>query len=171
MKRAGKLPGRRDILFAGWSGEELGLIGSSHFVKQLQEAAGGHPHAPATIYPGIAACLNMDMIGRLRDKVVLQGVGSSALWDSEIERRNAPVGLSITLQQDGNLPTDAAVFYRAGVPILSAFTGSHEEYHTPRDTPDTLNYEGAAQVARFMGLVARSLSLHPDAPDLSLIHI
>ena len=165
MKRAGKLPGRRDILFAGWSGEELGLIGSSHFVKQLQEAAGGHPHAPATIYPGIAACLNMDMIGRLRDKVVLQGVGSSALWDSEIERRNAPVGLSITLQQDGNLPTDAAVFYRAGVPILSAFTGSHEEYHTPRDTPDTLNYEGAAQVARFMGLVARSLSLHPDAPD------
>ena len=165
MKRAGKLPGRRDILFAGWSGEELGLIGSSHFVKQLQEAAGGHPHAPATIYPGIAACLNMDMIGRLRDKVVLQGVGSSALWDSEIERRNAPVGLSITLQQDGNLPTDAAVFYRAGVPILSAFTGSHEEYHTPRDTPDTLNYEGAAQVARFMGLVARSLSLQPDAPD------
>ncbi len=165
MNKAGKLAGKRDIIFAAWSGEELGLIGSSHFIKQLQEAAGGHPHAPATLYPSIAAALNMDMIGRLRDKVVLQGVGSSTQWTSEIERRNAPVGLSITLQKDGNLPTDAAVFYRAGIPILSAFTGSHEEYHTPRDTPDTLNYEGAAQVAQFMGLVARSLAMQDDAPD------
>jgi S1-C subfamily serine protease len=52
-----------------------------------------------------------------------------------------------------------------GVPILSAFTGAHSEYHTPRDTPDTLNYDGAAQVARFMGLVARGLAASESPPD------
>ena len=50
---------------------------------------------------------------------------------------------AITLQEDSYIPTDASVFFTKGVPIISAFTGSHSEYHTPRDTPDTLNYEGA----------------------------
>jgi hypothetical protein len=48
----------------------------------------------------------------------------------------APVGLAVTLQEDSYLPTDASSFYVRGVPILSAFTGSHSEYHTPRDTPE-----------------------------------
>ena len=91
--------------------------------------------------------------------------GSSSIWKGEIERRNAPVGLPITLQNDSYLPTDASSFYMYGVPILSAFTGSHGEYHSPRDTPDRLNYEGAAKVARLMGLVTRSLALRKEAPD------
>ena len=107
----------------------------------------------------------MDMVGRLDKNLVLQGVGSSNMWRSEIERRNAPVGLPIVLQEDSYLPTDANSFYVNGVPILSAFTGSHSEYHTPRDTPDTLNYDGAAKVAHFMGLVARSLARRQDVPD------
>ena len=97
----------------------------------------------------------MDMVGRLDKHLILQGVGSSNFWRGEIERRNAPVGLPLTLQDDSYLPTDASSFYMHGVPILSAFTGAHSEYHTPRDTPDRLNYDGAAQVARFMGLVAQ----------------
>ena len=63
------------------------------------------------------------------------------------------------------MPTDASSFYMRGVPILSAFTGAHREYHTPRDTPDTLNYDGAAQVARFMGLVAAGLAANETPPD------
>ena len=51
------------------------------------------------------------------------------------------------------LPTDASTFFMRGVPILSAFTGSHTDYHTPRDTPDKLNYEAAAKIAR--GSMAR----------------
>ena len=214
LKRRGKLKLRRDILFAAWSGEELGLLGSDHFVKSFQShahpgqhshSAGGHAahgeaklshagaahaasspggaahassssdhaslppatsHQPkASLYPSIAACLNMDMVGRLTKNLVLQGVGSSSVWRSEIERRNAPVGLSITLREDSYLPTDAKTFYSYGVPILSAFTGSHSEYHTPRDTPDTLNYEGTAQVARLMALITRSIAMRESAPD------
>jgi C-terminal processing protease CtpA/Prc len=106
----------------------------------------------------------MDMIGRLREKLVLQGIGSSPLWPQEIERRNAVVGLDLVLQNDSYLPTDASTFFMKGVPILSAFTGQHSEYHTPRDTPDLLNYDGAAQTAKLMGLVARSLASSEELP-------
>jgi Tol biopolymer transport system component len=165
---------RRDLVFAAWSGEELGLLGSDHFVKALSaghhaENAGNEAHQRTnhsqSIYPSIAAYLNMDMVGRLDKNLILQGIGSSNQWRSEIERRNVPVGLPLTLQDDSYLPTDASSFYLAGVPILSAFTGAHSEYHTPRDTPEKLNYDGAAQIARFMGLVAQGLAASESPPD------
>ena len=42
--------------------------------------------------------------------------------------------------------------------ILSAFTGSHGDYHTPRDTPDKLDYEAAAKVAKLLALIVRSVA-------------
>ena len=116
------------------------------------------------LYPAVIACFNLDMVGRLRDNLVLQGIGSSSLWAKEIERRNAVVGMSLSLQNDSYLPTDASTFFLDGVPILSAFTGSHSEYHTPRDVPELLNYEGAAQTAKLMGLIARSVATTVEPP-------
>jgi Peptidase family M28/PDZ domain len=116
------------------------------------------------LYPQIAAYLNMDMVGRLREKLILQGLGSSPYWTETIERRNAVVKLSLTLQQDCHLPTDATSFFLKGVPILAAFTGSHDEYHTPRDLPQLLNYDGASQVAKLMSLITRDLVLADEAP-------
>ena len=157
-KASGRFRPVRDILFAAWSGEELGALGSSHFVRAF--GAGGE-----SLRPGIAAYLNMDMIGRLGDRLTLHGVGSSRLWPREIERRNAPVGLAIAVSDDNYPATDALPFYLGGVPILSAFSGVHGDYHSPRDTPDKLNYEGTKRIARFMALVARSLALAETAPD------
>lgn len=159
-KAAGRFAPKRDIIFGLWSGEELGLLGSDHFVKTLTKKP---VHEP--IRPEISAYLNMDMIGRMGEKVVLQGVGSSSIWPGEIERRNVPVGLSVAPRNESYLPTDATSFYLRGVPFLNAFTGAHEDYHSPRDTADKVNYEGAAKIARFMGLVARALALRDEAPD------
>ena len=64
------------------------------------------------------------------------------------------VMLSTFLRELFNLPTG-----------LSAFTGSHSEYHTPRDTPDRINYEGTARIARFMALAARNLLVAEDVPE------
>ncbi len=162
LQKAGKFDGKRDILFAAWSGEELGLLGSSHFVESYADE---HLPKGSELYPSIAAYLNLDMVGRFEKRLVLQGAGSSSVWAGEIERRNAPVGLPITTQNDSYLPTDASAFFIKGVPILAAFTGSHSEYHTPRDTPEKLNYEDAARIARLIGLVARSLSSATEPPD------
>ena len=161
QQRRGKFQPVHDILFAAWSGEELGMLGSTHFVRAL--GAGGD--RPTSLRPGVIAYLNMDMIGRLDTSVALQGLGSSSVWRGEIERRNAPIGLAITPVTSSYLPTDATVFYLRGVPILNAFTGAHPDYHTPRDTADKLNYSGAAKIARLMGLLTRAMALRAEPPD------
>jgi hypothetical protein len=112
-----------------------------------------------------AANLNMDMVGRLEKSLVLQGVGSSSIWPGIIEQRNAPLGLPITTQSDAYLPTDATSFYLREVPILNAFTGAHEDYHTPGDTADKINYPGTEKVTKFMSLVARGLASSEEVPD------
>ncbi len=186
---SGKLNMKRDVLIAAWSGEELGLRGSQAFADDFAELYAGrqpvNPHATitegasgddaaaahaahssaASLYPQVAACLNLDMVGRLREQLILQGLGSSPYWAGAIERRNAVVKLALTLQSDCHLPTDASTFFLHGVPILSAFTGSHSEYHTPRDTPELLNYEGAAQISRLMALITRDLVQADTAPE------
>ncbi len=193
QKADGKMDPVRDVMFAAWSGEELGLIGSSWFVKQAGHGAETpNPHASATAGAGanphavdqkakpanphalpredgglsdhFAAYLNMDMIGRLDEKVMLQGIGSSDYWTGAIERRNAPIGLPIQPQKDVYLPTDATTFYLRQVPILSAFTGAHEDYHTPRDTADKVNWEGTRDIAKLMTLIARGLATEEDEP-------
>lgn len=162
MRERGKLDLQRDIVFAAWSGEEIGLLGSSHFVRKLAKDTMGDESASLGLL--ISSYLNMDMIGRLNEKLVLQGIGSSDYWKSAIEQRNAPIGLPINAQNDTYLPTDATNFYLRKVPILSAFTGAHEDYHTPRDTPDKINYEGARDIAKLMGLIARGLAIDSNAP-------
>ena len=173
QKRNGKLPVGRDLICAGWSGEELGLHGSNHFVERYlkehgQEIAVEGGGTRQSIQNQIAAYLNMDMVGRFDGKLVMQGLGSSDWWAPAIEKRNIAVGLTLQTQQDTNLPTDASEFYRAGVPILAAFTGSHQDYHTPRDTPDKLNYDKAAEIAKLMGLMTRSLMIEDAVPEYKI---
>src|SRR5207248_8498202 len=72
LRARGQLTGQRDVLFAAWSGEELGLLGSSYFVRTFRP----NGQTLATLTPSIAAYLNFDMIGRLTTHVYLQGVGS-----------------------------------------------------------------------------------------------
>jgi Tol biopolymer transport system component len=136
---------QRGVIFAFWAGEEIGLIGSSHFAE-----------APPMPLENIAAYLNFDMVGRLREnRLYLQGIGSSSDWTRSIEKRNVPAGFNLVLQEDPFLPTDTTTFYPKGIPVLAFFTGSHEEYHRPADRPETLNYEGIERIARF----ARGITL------------
>ena len=160
VKRAGRLPMQRDAIFGLWSGEELGLLGSAHFAEQY-DLDGDSTNLEAEL----AAALNLDMVGRLTDRLVLQGVGSSTDWRSEVERANVRVGLPIVTQNDSYLPTDATSFYLKKVPILSAFTGLHGEYHTPRDTPNLLNYEGMEKVGALMSRIMQSLVARAEPLD------
>jgi len=162
QRSAGKLDLKRDVVFAAWSGEEMGLLGSATYLRDIATAKGD---ADADLADVFSANLNLDMIGRLKEKLVLQAVGSSSIWRGEIERRNAPVGLPLTLQSDSHLPTDASSFYTRGIPVLAAFTGAHEDYHSPRDTSDKVNYEGAERISKLMGLIARSLAISDKEPD------
>jgi len=161
QKKEGKLPLKRNILFAFWSGEELGLLGSSHFTSALATSIGNQ----ADISSRVAAYINLDMVGRFQEKLIVQGIGSSSVWPSEIEKRNAPIGLPLVTQNDSYLPTDSTSFYLKHVPVLSAFTGTHGEYHSPRDRPETLDYDDMQKIARLMALIGRGLAISADEPD------
>ena len=154
LKNKGKFTPKRDVIFAFWSGEEMGLLGSKSFVKMFGQDDLSHI---------FMANLNMDMVGRLHNALILQGTGSSKQWQQIIEQRNAPVRLNIVTQADTQLPTDTSSFYQHHVPILSAFTGNHEQYHSPRDTADLLNYQGIAKIAKLMALITRGLALQEQA--------
>ncbi|MEE9391689.1 MAG: M28 family peptidase [Planctomycetota bacterium] len=157
LKRRGKLKLNRPVVFAAWSGEELGVLGSTHFCRNLSKTK------PLNTY--FACYINLDMVGRLEKSLILSGVGSSSVWSGAVERRNIPVGLPISLVADCNLPTDTQPFYLGGVPILSAFTGAHLDYHRPTDTPDKLNYEGMRDIAKLLGLLTRGMAMRAEAPD------
>lgn len=122
---------QKTLYFAVWSGEELGNLGSSHFVKTNKN---------------FSAYINMDMIGRLRDRLLVQGLGSGNTWTAMMEEVGVRTAVPMTAQEDPHLPTDALALYMAGVPVLNFFTGSHGEYHSPRDTADLINYEGVVRV-------------------------
>jgi Tol biopolymer transport system component len=144
----------RGIIFAAWSGEEIGLIGSAWFAE--------HPLVPLT---NVAAYINFDMVGRLREnKLTLQGLGSSPDWTKLIEKRNVAAGFDLSLQEDPYLPTDTTTLYPKGIPVLEFFTGSHDDYHRPTDEAGTLNYDGTARVARFARGLLADLEHAPRLP-------
>jgi Tol biopolymer transport system component len=145
----------RGIIFAFWSGEELGLIGSTHFAEK-----------PVVPLASVVAYVNFDMVGRLRDnKLTLQGVGSSSSWKRLIEKRNVAAGFSLVLQDDPYLPTDTTPFYPKNVPVLAFFTGSHEQYHRPADDTATLNYDGLERVTKFARALVIDLVKEASRPD------
>ncbi len=151
--------GRRGIIFALWSGEEMGLLGSAAF--------GEKPPVPLE---KIAAYVNFDMVGRLRDdKLTLQGIGSSKLWRRLIEKRNVAAGFNLVLQDDPYLPTDTTSFYPKHVPVLNFFTGSHEDYHRPTDTADKLNVDGMERIAKFAQQIVLDLTTATDRPDFARV--
>jgi Tol biopolymer transport system component len=154
----GTLDTRRDILFAAWSGSELGRLGSRHFIEELAKEEEKPPGKPV-------AYLDLDTVGRSAQRVSLHGVDSSSIWPRQIEKHNLPIGLSIHTHDDGHPPTDADPFDLEGVPTLSASTGGHGDTHTPRHVPEELDYEGLRDVARLMGAIVRSLAAREQAPD------
>lgn len=120
---------KRSIIFAAFSGEEEGLLGSAYYVK-----------SPLVPIESTVAMLNMDMIGRMRDdKLVIGGIGTSPAWKPIVEESNRVRGLVITYQEDGYGPSDHASFYARDLPVLFFFTGNHEDYHKPSDTHDKIN--------------------------------
>ncbi len=141
-----------NLVFALWSGEELGLIGSSAFLDSnaLEDAS-------------VSAYLNFDMVGMLEDNaLIVQGLGSSTDWARYLERNNVMAGFDLTLLEDPYVPTDAMAFYLADIPVLAFFTGLHDHYHRPSDKPDNLNYDGLARIAEFgQGVLA---DLHQAEP-------
>jgi len=136
----------RTLILALFSGEEIGLLGSAHYVRQ-----------PAWPLARTAAMLNFDMVGRMRDdKLHVGGVDSAAALRSALLESGRAVAVDLVLRGTPYSPSDHSSFYGAGVPVLFFFTGLHDDYHRATDTADRINADGMAKVARVaIGVVER----------------
>jgi Tol biopolymer transport system component len=144
----GEIKLKQNVIFGLWTGEELGLLGSTHFAQTAKVKSSER----------ISAYVNMDMVGRLRDGLAVQGVGSAKEWRGLVERVSSKNPMKLKMQDDPYLPTDAMAFYMAQYPAISFFTGSHPEYHTGKDTADLLNYEGIAEVSGWIASLTAALA-------------
>jgi Zn-dependent M28 family amino/carboxypeptidase len=129
---------RRDVYVVAFTAEESGLLGSRHFVE----------HLPGVEASDIAAMLNMDMVGRLRDnQVSVLGVQSALEWSDLMQPACDAARVRCNGGGDGYGPSDQTSFYSAGVPVLHFFTGGHLDYHKPSDDWNLINAAGGARVA------------------------
>lgn len=129
---------KTNLVFSVWSGEELGNLGSKNYLQGIKAKT---PNLK------IKAYINLDMVGRMKDVLYAQGLGSSKEWRPTFEKLGRLQNLNIVVQDDPYLPTDAMSFYvETKTPVVSLFTGSHLQYHTPLDTPDKINFEGLLSI-------------------------
>ena len=132
----GDLEPRRSAMFIGFGGEDAGLHGSAHFVK----------NAPIDL-DQTSMMLNLDMMGRIRGRTVaVGGTGTAAEFDDMLPRLVEPTGLTVMATPSGLGPSDHSNFYRADVPVLFVFSGLHDDYHTPADVAWRVNPEGTTRI-------------------------
>src|SRR5262245_3753627 len=154
-------PLRRNVMLAFWSGEEMGLLGSTAFIAKT----------PIPL-PEIAAYLNFDMVGRMRDnRLIVQATGTSPAWPRLLEQTNVAAGFDLILQEDPYQPTDVTNFEGANVPSLSFFTGAHADYHRPSDTADKINYEDLDRLAAFAARITMRLAETERPPAFAKVEV
>jgi Tol biopolymer transport system component len=151
-----KAPTRRDIVFATFTAEEMGVLGSSHLVKNPP---------PGLEAQNVYAMFNFDMVGRMtKNSLSVLGAESAEEWTSIVPKVCDEVHVECHLSGSGYGPSDHSSFYTAGIPVLHFFTGAHSDYHKPSDIASRINGAGIAQIAE---LTEHLLADEPQLVKLS----
>jgi hypothetical protein len=145
-KKEGNRP-RRTVIFMAVSAEEIGLHGSRYYTEN-----------PIIPLEKTFACVNIDMIGRVgsrygEDPNYVGGWAyvSEDMLDIACEsiKQVAPeFECKMNYRERVSGGSDHYYFARSGVPSLFYFTGIHEDYHEPTDTPDKILYDRMEGITR-----------------------
>ena len=142
-QKAGQGP-RRSVLVMLVSGEEKGLLGSKYYVEN-----------PVFPLEHTVANVNVDMVGRVDEKHsgnpdYIYVIGADRL-SSELHQINETANATYTrleLDYTYNEESDPNRYYyrsdhynfaEKGIPAIFYFSGTHQDYHRPSDTPDKIN--------------------------------
>ncbi len=108
-----KSENRRSIIFMAFTAEELGLLGSAHYVR-----------SPRWPLEKTVAMINLDMVGRLlNDELTVYGTGTATEFPAMIDRLNSNYNFKIFKVPQGRGASDHANFYNAKIPVFHFFTG------------------------------------------------
>lgn len=133
-----------NYLFIAFSGEELGLYGSSFFTKSgLMEKY------------KINYMLNMDMVGRLDSTervLIVNGVGTSPTWKEVMDasKFGPDTSYRVKTTEGGIGPSDQTSFYFKEIPAIHFFSGTHNDYHKPSDDWEKINANGMRFIGDYM---------------------
>lgn len=143
-RRFAARPARRTVVIAAFSGEELGLHGSAFYARN-----------PVIPLEKTVAMINLDMIGRLRETLIVFGTGSGDTFKEHL------AGIPAKFGNDPVGPSDHTSFYVKGVPAVHLLTGVHSDWHQPTDTAEKINFAGLRTVTDWTEMLARRIA---DAP-------
>jgi len=150
-------PCRRPVIFITYTAEEMGLIGSRHFVG-------------SNIFPvdQMKFNLNMDMIGRTgpeNKESRAHYVVTNKKYLLAIEEFITGINKGITdfpliYDNDEDSPggSDHQSFISQGIPAFFFFSGVHEDLHQPGDDPDKIDYAKAESICRLGYLITTKLA-------------
>jgi Zn-dependent M28 family amino/carboxypeptidase len=166
----------RPLLFAVFTGEEKGLLGSRWFVD--------HPTVPKA---DMVANITLDAIRPLFPLKILTLIGSDkSSLKANVERVAGTMGIAIRpdleLERGMIRRTDAASFLAAGIPAVAFMfgydNGSKEEvrfrnwyrtrYHKPQDDiGQPIDFTAAADFNRFFAKLAEDLATTDALPTMT----
>jgi Zn-dependent M28 family amino/carboxypeptidase len=127
---------RRTLVFMAFSGEERGLLGSAHYVRN-----------PRFALEDTVAMVNMDMVGRMtEDQLTIFGTGTATEFDSLVDKLNTKYKFDLNKDPAGRGPSDHQSFFEKKIPVFHFFTGLHNDYHRPSDDFDKINLNGMVRI-------------------------
>ncbi|MEW6747302.1 MAG: M28 family peptidase [Planctomycetota bacterium] len=147
---------KRDVLFIGFTAEEMGLLGSKHYVD-----------SPLFPIDKTAAMINLDMVGRLKTsgRVEVYGTGTSPSFQQMLEEANRLTRLKLRpIDGVGGGASDHYSFYKKNLPVLFFITGLHGDYHRPSDDWQTLDAPGFEKVVSLAAALVVSLACAESRP-------
>ncbi|MEI6576450.1 MAG: M20/M25/M40 family metallo-hydrolase [Bacteroidota bacterium] len=140
---------KRSIIIVAFSGEEMGLLGSKYFVG----------HCPVDLKK-VKAMFNFDMIGRLpadSASLMISGTGTSVEAEDLLNKYGKNQPFKIKFSTEGYGASDHSSFYMENIPVFFFTTGAHDDYHTPADKANKINYEGEKEVLDYAKLVVEDV--------------
>ena len=152
---------KKNILFIAYSAEELGLHGSEYYVQ--------NPLFPLS---KTKVLFNLDMIGRDMDdnpenanRVFLLKWEGGAKYIRNVKKLNNENTHLIVDKSPGcknrilwTYGSDHYSFVKNGISSIAYFTALHDDYHTPRDTPDKINYDKMNRIIKLVFLNVLDIS-------------
>ncbi|HEX8432460.1 MAG TPA: M20/M25/M40 family metallo-hydrolase, partial [Longimicrobium sp.] len=147
-RRLAARPARRTVLVVAFDAEELGLIGSHHFVEN-----------PPVPIGSVVGMVNLDMVGRLRDdRLTLYGVESAPGLRELAAEAAAGTGLELRPVARSSGRSDDASFARRRIPSIHLYTGRHADYHAAGDDADRINTAGLARITDYAERLLRAIA-------------
>jgi hypothetical protein len=135
---------KRTLIFCCWTGEELGLIGSKHYVE--------HPCDGVSI-DNVVAYLNADMVGLGKGIGAPGALNFPSIWDVIQRDQDKDIMAVVEPRTGGRGASDFAPFIGRGIESLALMTSpwsDHPDYHQPEDDAAKMDPELLRKAGQFM---------------------